>query len=60
MKTRQPPRPDAAHISATALADFVAGRARQGLSPDLPARNTAAARGRADHQEHHRRARRFR
>lgn len=60
MTTRPPRKPEGTYISATALADFVAGHARQRLSSNLPAPHAAAARGRADHKEHHRHARRFR
>lgn len=60
MTTRPQRKPEGTYISATALADFVTGRARQRLSADLPARHAAAARGRADHKEHHRHARRLR
>jgi hypothetical protein len=59
MTTRPQRKPEGTYISATALADFVAGHARQRLSSNLPAPH-AAARGRADHKEHHRHARRFR
>jgi predicted metal-dependent hydrolase len=52
--------PDGAYISDTALADFVAGHARRQRSASSQARLAEAARGRADHKEHDRHARRFR